>query len=881
VRRRVIVVDGPLAFRMRRLEAARAGHTGLEVTTLPQLAARLVGGFCRVADRAVLSPAIATALNQGGFAEIETVRSLPGMVRAALQTLNRVWAADLDIEALASRSARVRDLCLIQQRVRAALPVGVMLPRDVRDTAIAHSRLSPALLGSVTLEGLSDVDHLWRPLLIALTAHIDVVWKASGVTEHTWFPGSLSLAQRKPRGTIEGDLCADPRAEVVESLRWARETLSCGDVNASDVAIAAVSPATYDDHILVLARDADLPIHFSHGIPALSTWEGQICAALADILSNGLSQERVRRLLRQTSAPLTDTLPEDWASGLPRRAGLFSVEQWRQALRASREHRQTPEAAERALLPVLEMLSRGFSCAEEAGRLVLNKASHALWRDALQMAPPSALTFSLQSLRIRDERDPGNSIVWCPASHLAGAPRPRIRLLGLGGRAWPRVESEDSLLPNHILNRRELIPVSITERDRREFEILIGQAAENAVVSRSHRSAEGAVLCASTLWPAASKPNVKTRARLPEHAFSEADRLLARPADAGQSPRIRLSRACWRAWHSPKATPHDGALRSGHPTIARAVERLHSPTSLKRLVRDPLGFVWRYALNMSSAPLLQQPLSLDPLSFGNLVHELIRRTINALEPDPGFVRASHDAIEIALAAAVALVEDQWPLQQPVPPTLLWKSTLKKAAALAFRGLTLDESFQPGTRSWTEVEFGDTGGTGANTPWANRGDVLIGEARLRVGGRIDRIDLAVNGAAVRITDYKTGDAPSNISDIVIAGGKELQRVVYAMAAQQLRPEATAIVSRLVFLGADSTSYQLKGPSIHAAASDLSRYVDIAVALLRSGSACPGPDAQDPYSDLRLALPADLNRYLERKATAFGRMRGELSSLWMKP
>jgi hypothetical protein len=53
------------------------------------------------------------------------------------------------------------------------------------------------------------------------------------------------------------------------------------------------------------------------------------------------------------------------------------------------------------------------------------------------------------------------------------------------------------------------------------------------------------------------------------------------------------------------------------------------------------------------------------------------------------------------------------------------------------------------------------------------------------------------------------------------------------------------------------------------------------MLRGGNACPGPDAQDPYNDLRLALPADLNRYLERKAAAFGAMRRELSSLWTTP
>src|ERR1700730_14473119 len=102
MRRRVIVVDGPLAFRMRRLEAARAGDLGLEILTLPLLAARLAGGFCHLADRDVLSPAIASALEAGGFDEIEEVRGLPGMARAVMQTLDRAWASDLDLGTLAA-----------------------------------------------------------------------------------------------------------------------------------------------------------------------------------------------------------------------------------------------------------------------------------------------------------------------------------------------------------------------------------------------------------------------------------------------------------------------------------------------------------------------------------------------------------------------------------------------------------------------------------------------------------------------------------------------------------------------------------------------------------------------------------------------------------
>jgi hypothetical protein len=87
--RRVVIVDGPLAFRMRRLEAARANDIGVEVLTLPLLAARLAGGFCRLVDREHLAPAIGVALAAGGFTDIERVRDLPGMCGRLCKRLSR------------------------------------------------------------------------------------------------------------------------------------------------------------------------------------------------------------------------------------------------------------------------------------------------------------------------------------------------------------------------------------------------------------------------------------------------------------------------------------------------------------------------------------------------------------------------------------------------------------------------------------------------------------------------------------------------------------------------------------------------------------------------------------------------------------------------
>src|SRR5262249_56581488 len=136
-----------------------------------------------------------------------------------------------------------------------------------------------------------------------------------------------------------------------------------------------------------------------------STWEGQACAALADVLTNGLSQDRVRRLLRAALSPVSNDLPRDWAAGISRRAGLFTVDQWRQALVAARGKRVDPEATERVLLPILNLLAQGVARADEAGRATLSTASLALWKDALRSAPAAALVLSLQNLRLGDDRE--------------------------------------------------------------------------------------------------------------------------------------------------------------------------------------------------------------------------------------------------------------------------------------------------------------------------------------------------------------------------------------------------------------------------------------------------------------------------------------------
>jgi hypothetical protein len=53
----------------------------------------------------MLEPAIQNALAQKGFADLEAVCELPGVIRAVARTLRRVWDADIDLSVVAGGEA--------------------------------------------------------------------------------------------------------------------------------------------------------------------------------------------------------------------------------------------------------------------------------------------------------------------------------------------------------------------------------------------------------------------------------------------------------------------------------------------------------------------------------------------------------------------------------------------------------------------------------------------------------------------------------------------------------------------------------------------------------------------------------------------------------
>ena len=877
---RTAVVGGPLALQMRRYAAAQVADCGLQILGLPQLAARLVGGFAHPASSEQLEIAVREALDEGGFMELELVRPLPGMTRAVLRTLKKVWDADLDLVAAArAGSPRIADVALLEARVKARLPSGAMTPRDLRTEALRRIQHAPRIVGALRLDQILFVAPVWRPMLEALRDIIPVEWAAPVGADTEWFSGAII----RPSSTVTTApamfSCSDPRHEVVESLRWARRLIATGIAKPNEIAIASASTAAWDDHFLSCAEDMGFRLHFSHGISALASRDGQRCAALADLIMHGLSQQRVRRLFavaRGQGLP-PDELPDRWLDVVPRGAALSNPADWKRALEKSglqNPGRISVEATSR----ILEILARGPAAADEAAALFLGNRALDIWRIATRSAPTDAIELTLRNVRIAAETDAADAVVWCPAADLAAAPRAHVRLLGLTNRGWPRASGEDPILPNHILPAEHFDVDPIAHADRRHFASIIAAAEGSISLSRSRRGAQGARVGRSPLLPDVPE-TVLSRERIPEHAFNRSDRLLARPKEAAQIAQIGSASRCWTDWHSEGLTDHDGKFDPRHPAVERAVARTQSATSLRRLLRDPLGFVWRYALGFDVPQQREQPLTIAPDEFGRLVHELLRRAVDSLEPDPGYANASDDQLESALVSATRAIHASWPLERATPPRLLWAHTIEYASAMALAGLLRKEINEKGTRSWTEVPFGQPVGfiAARELPWDPTVPVEIPGTSIRFRGTIDRLDMRSSPFAVRLTDYKTGAPPRNAVRMVIDGGTELQRALYALACRQLFEEEPRVIARLLYLAGEPLEVKLQ--DVDAAIVNIGDFANEVTALLRRGVAVPGRLAYDKSNDLRLAFPASPG-YERRKRFAFDRA-GDLSRFWRMP
>ena len=139
--------------------------------------------------------------------------------------------------------------------------------------------------------------------------------------------------------------------------------------------------------------------------------------------------------------------------------------------------------------------------------------------------------------------------------------------------------------------------------------------------------------------------------------MSEADRLLAQPEDLNEDPSAKRALACWHNWRAGHVTEHDGLIRADHPLINHILSKPASATSITRMLRAPLGYVWYYGLGWRGADTGADTLTLNLKLFGKLVHSVLQTVLQKLNLNRG--APNQKPLEECIRAGVQSGMDAW------------------------------------------------------------------------------------------------------------------------------------------------------------------------------------------------------------------------------
>jgi RecB family exonuclease len=307
---------------------------------------------------------------------------------------------------------------------------------------------------------------------------------------------------------------------------------------------------------------------------------------------------------------------------------------------------------------------------------------------------------------------------------------------------------------------------------------------------------------ASPSWPAPADPAEaiddaefdlavleKLAGRDPETTRGAAHYLLGANEYLGRALRTRARR--WlRRW-----TTADGLVDPEPAAIAalgrhQLAARSYSPTSLQHFAECPYRFFLQAIHRLEPRDEAVAIEVIDPLTRGGLFAEVQYEILSRL-------RAA-DALPVGpetLEAASALLDDT--LDEVATK---WREEL----APAIERVWLDgiESIRADLREWLrraaedperwrperfELAFGLADRAQADPASSREPSALDGGLKLR--GSIDLIERAPDGR-LRVTDHKTGRVRA-ANDFVIGGGKYLQPVLYALAAERVLGESIGV------------------------------------------------------------------------------------------
>jgi ATP-dependent helicase/nuclease subunit B len=348
----------------------------------------------------------------------------------------------------------------------------------------------------------------------------------------------------------------------------------------------------------------------------------------------------------------------------------------------------------------------------------------------------------------------------------------------------------------------------------------------------------------------------------------------------GANPHLaRALRARARRWLK-RWTPADG-LVDPPPEVRAALNkhrldaRAYSATALQHFAACPYRFLL-YAIHRIQPREEAEAIEvIDPLTRGALLHEVQFELLTRLRA-AGRLPVARAALNEALAAmdeTLETVAERWHDRLAPAIERVWKDAIDAIRADLREWLRrAAEDPVPWTPERFELAFGLEGRDQADP--ASRIEPVPLEAGLILRGSIDLVERGMGGR-LRITDHKSGkaDAPR---EVIIGGGRVLQPVLYALAAERLLGEP--VESGRLYYCSSRGGYEERVVPLDDAARAAAREFAVTVAGAIADGFLPAAPAAGgcrwcdyrmvcgPYEEMRVALkPA-------ARLTALERLRG---------
>jgi RecB family exonuclease len=354
----------------------------------------------------------------------------------------------------------------------------------------------------------------------------------------------------------------------------------------------------------------------------------------------------------------------------------------------------------------------------------------------------------------------------------------------------------------------------------------------------------------------------------PDEARGRARYLITESPALARSLRARSAR--WKARWSES----DGVVPS-NPRILEVLEtqklgsRPYSATALQHFAACPYRFLLHAIHRLQPREETVAIERIDPLTRGSLFHAAQFALLSELRASK-LLPVDADNLASVLAVADSIFDKvAASYREDLAPAIprVWESQIEDIR-WDLRGW-LRQMAEPANRGWIpawfELSFGLPPAR-EKDPSSSATAVSL-EGRLRLRGAIDLVEVSSDpspeGSRIRITDHKTGKAPSQRPGIT-GHGEILQPLLYAEAAEVLLGKPAAS-SRLWYC-TERGGYQIHEISVdeHSRAS-LARVLDLIDRSIRAGFLAAAPrEGACLYCDYRLVCGPYEETRIRRKS-----------------